>query len=306
VTASIIGLSADGGDQRPAKGVADCLSPVVPVYAELYNFKGVVRSARDVRRAVQALGSTSLVLAVLQFPSLISRGVRLVMASICDRGRGGWRIVFEWLTTRSDSEGLLLVGTGAATVSLARELCARLGVHIVGFIDPIGACWRAGAQSGSDWNTRRHPANHLLHARIGCQPGRRTGTAVMDKLLEMKLDGVTFDHLASVYEECTGKIAVENLRPSWLIFSEGFRKSPLLQFSKRAIDIVAASIGLMLAAPLMMVIAIAVKLTSPGDILYRQQRVGKNGRVFTLRKFRSMCQDAERSGARLGGVTTTA
>ena len=70
----------------------------------------------------------------------------------------------------------------------------------------------------------------------------------MDKLLEMKLDGVTFDHLASVYEEYTGKIAVENLRPSWLIFSDGFKKSATLAAGKRTLDVVASLVGLFLAA----------------------------------------------------------
>ena len=59
------------------------------------------------------------------------------------------------------------------------------------------------------------------------------GRLPMDRLLDMKLNGVRFDHLASVYEECTGKIAVENLRPSWFIFSTGFRKSRFLETAKR-------------------------------------------------------------------------
>jgi len=109
----------------------------------------------------------------------------------------------------------------------------------------------------------------------------------------MKLDGVTFDHLASVYEELTGKIAVENLRPSWLIFSSGFRKSRLVRSLKRALDIVAAGIGLVVAAPLMLLIGMCVKLTSPGLALYRQERVGQHGRVFTVVKFRSMRENAE-------------
>ena len=72
----------------------------------------------------------------------------------------------------------------------------------------------------------------------------------MDKLLEMKLDGVSFDHLASVYEEYTGKIAVENLRPSWLIFSPGFRKSRVAaRRSKRALDVLVAGVGLVAGAP---------------------------------------------------------
>jgi sugar transferase (PEP-CTERM system associated) len=119
------------------------------------------------------------------------------------------------------------------------------------------------------------------------------GRLPMDKLLELKLRGVSFDHLASVYEQYTGKIAVENLRPSWLIFSPGFRKTAVLTTSKRVMDIVAGCVGLVVAAPLMVLIAAAVKLTSGGSVLYSHQRVGRDGRLFRVYKFRSMVDNAE-------------
>jgi sugar transferase (PEP-CTERM system associated) len=119
------------------------------------------------------------------------------------------------------------------------------------------------------------------------------GKLPMDKLLEMKLDGVTFDHLASVYEQYTGRIAVENLRPSWLIFSEGFRKSRRLRAAKRLLDVLGSGIALLVLLPVMCVIAMLVKATSAGPVIYGQRRVGLHGRVFKVRKFRSMRQDAE-------------
>jgi exopolysaccharide biosynthesis polyprenyl glycosylphosphotransferase len=120
----------------------------------------------------------------------------------------------------------------------------------------------------------------------------------------MKLDrGVLFDHLPTVYEEFTGKIALENLRPSWLIFSEGFRKTRVLLATKRAVDITGALAGLLLASPLLAITAALVKLTSPGPALYHQKRVGLHGREFTVHKFRSMRQDAE---AGTGAVWATA
>jgi len=117
----------------------------------------------------------------------------------------------------------------------------------------------------------------------------------MDKLLDMRLrSGVLFDHLASVYEEYTGKIALENLRPSWLIFSTGFRKTRLWLFTKRACDIVTSVIGLVLSLPLAAITALLVKLDSPGDpVFYHQERVGLNGATFTIHKFRTMRSDAE-------------
>jgi exopolysaccharide biosynthesis polyprenyl glycosylphosphotransferase len=109
----------------------------------------------------------------------------------------------------------------------------------------------------------------------------------------MRLDGVAFAHLASVYEDYTGKIAVENLRPSWLIFAPGFAKGRLLNTSKRLLDIVASTAGLLLSLPLSLFAISAIRLSSPGPVLYRQRRVGQHGRVFVLYKFRSMRADAE-------------
>jgi exopolysaccharide biosynthesis polyprenyl glycosylphosphotransferase len=97
-----------------------------------------------------------------------------------------------------------------------------------------------------------------------------------------------------VYEKYTGKIALENLRPSWLIFSEGFKKSRGQRVVKRTMDVVLAAIGLVLAAPLILIVAMLTKLTSRGPVLYRQDRVGQHGRVFKVLKFRSMREDAEK------------
>src|SRR5256885_3155645 len=115
------------------------------------------------------------------------------------------------------------------------------------------------------------------------------GKLPMDKLLDIRLEsGVTFDHLASVYEEYTGKIAVENLRPSWLIFSEGFRKTRVLMAAKRALDLVFAIVGLMIGVPIMLLVGLLVKCTSRGPMFYHQTRVGLKGHEFTVHKFRTM------------------
>jgi sugar transferase (PEP-CTERM system associated) len=99
--------------------------------------------------------------------------------------------------------------------------------------------------------------------------------------------------LASVYEEYTGKIAVENLRPSWFIFSTGFRKTRALLAAKRVFDIALSLFGLIVGFPVMLAVALLVKLTSRGPVFYHQERVGLGGRTFQVHKFRSMRQDAE-------------
>jgi sugar transferase (PEP-CTERM system associated) len=271
-------------------------------FADLYDLRGQA-DVRDVFvRLLQGLGATALLLGAMYFwmPSLIvGRGVFLIASILTLTIVGSWRLAFNWFSRRSARERLLLVGTTAAAVNLARELFdrrAELGVEIVGFVDPDPS--RVGQpliNPGIIGTIEDIPSVVRARAvdRVVVSLADARGQLPMDKLLDMKLQGVSFDHLASVYEEYTGKIAVENLRPSWLIFASGFRKTRLLRAAKRTIDIVAAGAGLVIAAPVMAAVAIGVKLTSRGDILYHQERVGQHGRVFRVHKFRSMRQDAE-------------
>ena len=271
-------------------------------FGDLYDFRILSDRRELVVRALQSVGAASLILAGIYFwfPDLIvGRGVFIVAASLIGVLLFGWRVAFEWTARRvGPRERLLLVGTGEGSVRLSRELYERreLGIEIVGFIDPDPA--RVGApviNPGVIGTIEDIPA--IARARsvdaVVVSLSDARGRLPMDKLLEMKLEGVSFQHLASIYEKYTGKIAVENLRPSWLIFSEGFRKSRLQDAAKRTLDIVAGAIGLVLAIPLMAVIAMAIKLTSRGEVFYHQQRVGQQGRVFTVYKFRSMKKDAE-------------
>jgi sugar transferase (PEP-CTERM system associated) len=274
-------------------------------FADLYNPR-VIGDRRELFvRAVQALGATSFLLAASYywFPTLtIGRGVFAASAVLVIGVVVGWRVLFEWVIFHVGShERLLLVGTSAASIALARELHElgrQLGVEIVGFIDPDPA--RVGQpliNPGVIGTVEDIPA--IVRARgvdrVVVSLSDARGALPMDKLLDMKLDGVSFAHLASIYEEYTGKIAVENLRPSWFIFSDGFRRSAWLPFVKRAIDTSLALVLVVLMAPVMGLVAFCVWLTSDGPVMYHQDRVGQHGRVFTLHKFRSMRVDAEAS-----------
>ena len=277
-------------------------------YADMYDTRIIGDRRLLFVRAMYALGGTSFVLAVIYYwfqDLVVGRGVATLAALSLVTTVLGWRIAFEWANRHvAPRERLLLVGTTKGAVDLARELYERsdLGVEIVGFIDPdptrLGA---AVLNPGVVGTVEDIPT--LVRAmsvdRVVVSLADARGSLPMDKLLEMRLDGVTFDHMATVYEEYTGKIAVENLRPSWLIFSSGFRKGRLLLASKRVLDLASAIIGVILALPLLILTALAVRLDSPGPILYRQQRVGQHGRLFNLFKFRSMRQDAE---AKTGAV----
>src|SRR3954469_811357 len=272
-------------------------------YCDLYDLRLLTDRRELSTRIVQALSSASFILAVLYFwfPALIiGRGVFLIAAVLVLLLGSGWRITFEWLSGRiGPRERLLLVGTTTPAVALAREMYERrheLGVEIVGFVDSDPALVGTSLINPGVIGTIEDIPS-IVRARgvdrVVVSLADARGRLPMDKLLEMRLDGVSFDHLASVYESYTGKIAVENLRPSWLIFSAGFRKSRALRASKRALDLAAAGLGLVLAAPVMALAAMAIKLTSTGPVFYHQQRVGQHGRIFTVHKLRSMQQDAE-------------
>ena len=273
-------------------------------YCDLYDVRTLADRRDMISGLLRAIGSASLVLALLYFwnPRLvIGRGV-FVMASILIIGVvAGWRIAFDWLSLRAaPAERLLIVGTSAAALTLARELFSRrgeLGVELVGFVDPdpekVGMPMINPGVIGSIDDIPSIVRDRRVDRVVVCLADAR-GKLPMDQLLAMKLNqGVRFDHLASVYEQYTGKIAVENLRPSWMIFSEGFRKGLWLSMSKRVCDIVLSLIGLVLTLPMMVLVAIAVRMTSPGPALYSQTRVGKDGKPFTIWKFRSMNVDAE-------------
>jgi sugar transferase (PEP-CTERM system associated) len=287
-----------------------CVLQLVLHYCDLYDLRSL-RDRRDLIVGVlQALGAASAILALLYYwiPVLsIGRGVFFIAAVFILVLITSWRLGFEWLSVRvGPAERLLIVGTSSAAVDLARELYSRrheLGVELVGFIDAdesrVGAPVLNPGYDGSIKDIPRIVGDRRVD-RVVVSLADARGKFSMETLLQMKLqDGVRFDHLASVYEEFTGKIAVENLRPSYLIFSEGFRKTRTLAAAKRSLDIVVACLGLLLTWPLMLVVGALVRMTSPGPALYHQKRVGQRGHVFTVHKFRSMRQDAE---AKTGAV----
>jgi len=273
-------------------------------YVDLYDLRLVADRRELFIRILQALGSAAFILAAIYFwfPSMIiGRGVFMYTAVLVFTLVTSWRLAFDFADRRlTPREQILIVGTNTPALTLARELFERgqeLGVGIVGFVDAdptnVGKAVINPGVIGAVDDIPAIVDEHRVDRVVVSLTDAR-GKLPMDRLLEMKLDrGVTFSHLASVYEEYTGKIAVENLRPSYLIFSEGFRKSKVLRATKRALDLSIAAVGLVLALPVMILVAALVKLTSPGPALYHQKRVGRSGRVFTVHKFRSMRVDAE-------------
>ena len=125
---------------------------------------------------------------------------------------------------------------------------------------------------------------------------RRAGSMPLRQLLDCKVSGTKVHDLNTHFEKTLGQIRIDYLNASWLIFGDGFNQGTARTLIKRVFDLFCASLLLVLAAPIMLVTAVLIKLESPGTVLYRQERVGANGSTFQIAKFRSMRNDAEKDG----------
>ena len=209
------------------------------------------------------------------------------MVSAVRRALGGLRVI--------------VVGTGPEALEVARDLAAngRSGRRIVGFY-PTSAEAQAELSgtgvldrgTGLAELVRQHGVGEVIVA----VREQRGGLLPMDELLACRTQGVTILSLAAFYERTRAEVPIDSLKASWLVYGTGFVQGPLRRIAKRGFDIVSSAVLLVLAAPVMLLAAIAIKLDSPGPVLYRQERVGLGGRGFMCIKFRSMRTDAERDG----------
>jgi hypothetical protein len=167
---------------------------------------------------------------------------------------------------------------------------------IIGFIDDdasrIGERIVNPAIVGTPADMEALIARHQVD-RIVVGLSDRRGHLPVQELLRAKMAGIRVEDATTTYERVTGKILIDDLRPSWLIFSDGFRVSRVMRLMKRTIDLTLSLAMLIVALPAMMLTALAILIEDGRPVLYRQERVGESGRTFTLSKFRSMCKDAE-------------
>ncbi len=197
---------------------------------------------------------------------------------------------------------VLILGAGPLAQELGRVLMMRSGnsVEVVGFLDLKGV--RLGEPLvnrkilGSYDQVEEIAQRHRVDTIAVCLEDRRAVLPVQS-LLDMKVMGREVVDGNALIEAESGRLSIDHLRPSTLIFSDGFRRRRLTMIVKRALDICIAITGLVFLLPLFVLVGILIKADSPGPILYRQLRVGLRGEPYVMWKFRSMRQDAERNGA---------
>ncbi len=220
---------------------------------------------------------------------------------------GGGLLASRLLLARYVDENILKrrvlvygAGAGAAAIASLRRSADRRAFTLVGFIQPPGEAREVPSERllapAGDLGSLCERLN--VTEVVVAMDDRRSGFPLRE-LLDCRLEGIEVTELLTFLERETGRVRIDVLNPSWMIFGQGFRRDPLRLFSSRALDLLASLTLFPLALPVMLLTVLAIKLEDGwrAPAVYSQARVGLGGHIFKVIKFRSMHQDAERHGA---------
>ncbi len=286
-------------------------------YLDLHNFRIARPFIWIITRSAQAVGVGVLLLTVIYYlvPRLfLGRGVLFIAFFTIWGAVLLGRTIYHWALKHSlFSARVLMVASGDLADSIIEEMLSRSDniYDVVCIID---------TERGRRQNNPHPPANvnlmeawaRLLKAELRSDASELTGLVryyevdlvvvamdekrgqmPLDELLRVRMLGIPVMTGEDFFEAIAGRILAGSIKTSWLVFAPGFTTNALRRFTKRTTDIVVSALGLILCSPLALLTALAIRLDSPGPVIFRQRRVGQYGREFTMYKFRSMVVDAE-------------
>ena len=274
-------------------------------YSDLYNLKLIRPQYETLASLGQAAGMATLFLGLLYYiipQLLVGRGVYFIALGMALTSFLISRVTLEevWRVA-APQEKTLIVGAHDLAATVAREVCCRndLTIQLVGFVSDASdagkmLCGKSylGEPAELEAIVERHKIRRII---VALQDQR--GSLPVRELVRVRVQGVRVEDAHSIISALTGRVWVDTVKPSWFVFSEGFHRSRLDLLYKRLFDLVNGTLGLLISLPLMIVVAVLIKLESKGPVIYRQKRVGLRGKTFDLLKFRSMRTDAEAHGA---------
>ncbi|HXH81396.1 MAG TPA: sugar transferase [Candidatus Tectomicrobia bacterium] len=270
-------------------------------YNDLYDFEAPHDVAELFRRLCRALGAAALALAgayvvapgVVLGGTLASHALLLILGGVL-----ALRVAAYALAKRAPfSERVLIVGSSPLAAELTRVIRTRpdLPLRVVGVCGDEGAA--VDAPRVGDYEALPDLVRRLRPDRIVVTMPDRRHRLPVEALLAARVRGIAVEEGTHMFERFTHRLAVESLTPSALIFGDGFRVTRTRLAAKRVMSVAFATVALVLTAPLMALIAAAVRLESPGPALFVQERVGLHGRRFRCFKFRTMRQGSEDDGS---------
>jgi sugar transferase (PEP-CTERM system associated) len=272
---------------------------MVSFFSEIYKYSRNTSNMETAARIILSLGISFLILSTLYYSApffMFGRGVLAIALLFFG--------VFQFLFHASYrfcgkfkrfAKRILIIGTGPLAGQMGEIIPCNGGNYVLsGYIncsnEPVHVPTREILETtGELYETvRRENADKIVVSL-----SERRGTLPLQEIMACKLSGIEVVDAPSFYENMTGKLLLENITPSWFIFSDGFRITAPIRLMKRLIDVVLSTAGLILVLPFLPLFALAIRLDSPGPIFFRQVRVGERERNFLLFKFRTMRVDAE-------------
>lgn len=278
-------------------GVVVVVFLLLMYYFDLYSSIVITNRREVITRLVGVLGCTFVALALLYytFPQMSLGGSALwIGILIIAIAVPAWRSCFFALNSSMRfAERAIIFGDGPLAEPLIDEIARRseLGMRVVGYVGE-------GVQAASIRTVHRSELEEFVKQhdvrRIIITMSDRRGKLPVGELLKLKASGVQIQDGPEYYESVTGKIPLESLRLSWLLFSPGFHMRTGLRVYKRVFSFLLGGLAVVLIAPLMILVVIAIRLDSKGPALFKQKRVGENGQLFTVYKFRSMYDGSDK------------
>lgn len=275
-------------------------------YNDLYDLK-IANSFNELGiRLIQALGFAAIFLAFfyILFPdAIIGSGIFFISVFFTILLIGSWRFGYAMILDRGFfNHKIILLGSGGLIKDIKQEISERKDC---GYTLALEA-----PESMIDVDLT-NPAYTPIVCKYGCEGlyemahtlgikkvvvdfQERRAISPTIELLRCRVDGIDVLDGNKFYENLTGKLTVKSLNPSGLIFSDGFHKTPLRRFLKRSVDLILSVSMLIVCSPLIVAIAVLIKIDSKGPVFFSQNRVGEKGKIYQVHKFRSMVDNAEK------------
>lgn len=289
----------------PSDGVRLLLFALVTVFSsyfvELYNHeKNIGKREIFIRTGIALVISFFLLSSIYYLIPSVMFGRAVLMLSLILFGtlQFAWRSHYQtFINLPGLARRVLILGTGPLAQQIGGILSSSGHNYVLtGYVncasEPVYVPPNAivGTGEGLAETAKKERAHKIIISL-----SERREVFPFRDVLNCKFNGIEVVDAPSFYEQMTGKLLIENIVPSWFIFSSGFRITSYIRVSKRLFDIAFSIIGLLVAVPLFPMIALMIKLDSKGPVLFRQLRVGQGERDFVLYKFRTMRRDAERA-----------
>ena len=276
-------------------------------YNDLYELKVSENYNELGIRLIQALGFAAIFLAIIYLvvpPAVIGTGIFIISVAFVVLLIVCWRFCYTIVLNRGYfNQKIILLGSADLVKNIKSEISERkdCGYEIVAEVPEANQSDNPHKDSvnnpGNLCGQKYEGLSDLARAngieKIVVALEEKRNNFPINELLKCRINGIEVVDGNSFYEMLTGKLIVRAINPSWLIFSKGFSKSRTRRVIKRSADLILAMALLIVFLPLAGIIALLIKIDSKGPVIFSQERVGQNRKIYRMHKFRSMVQDAE-------------